>query len=292
MTEARRLHRSAQLHLVGGLGSAVFPLLALAAVLWVGQWLPGTAVGTFARWCQHSLLGPPMPWMWVTMVLLLVPPAVLTVRSAVRRLRSTRRFCAGLIGWVPEWPAPLAEILRRLGVEDRVRLWPADVADVRTVGLWRPVIVATTRFCELLTPDEFEAVLRHELYHLRRRDPLKVLLARAVRDGFSWLPLVRSLLVAFEQVKEFAADAWAACGTSRRSLATALVKLLLAGGPSVAAGVAAAPFTSMAEARLAYLIEDRAPDFPAPGWGPIFGSAGLSLMFWGLLLGSCLLTLR
>lgn len=293
MSEAYRLHRAAQRRLIGGLAAAAFPLLALATALWAGRSLAATtAVGAFARWCQHSFLGQPMPWMWASVAALVAPPALFTTRSAVRRLRVTRRFCAELASWVPVWPAPLAERLARLGVHDRVRLWPAEVADIRTIGLFRPVIVATTRLCELLTPNEFEAVLRHELYHLRRRDPLKVLLAGAVRDGFGWLPLVRSLLGAYEECKEFAADAWAASGAPRRTLASALVKLLLAERADVAAGVAAAPFASATEARLAYLLDGEMPSFPVLAWGPLFGSAGLSLLLWGALLGSCLLTLR
>ena len=292
MAEARRLRRLADAHWWAGVAAAALPLLLLLGLVWAGRLMPGTAVGAFARWCRHGLFGRPMPWMWASIALLVVPPALRATASTWRRLAATRRFCGHLAGLTGELPRPLAERAGRLGLAGRVRLWPAPVVDVRTVGLRRPVILMTTQALELLSDDEFEAVLRHECAHLRRADPIKVLVAGALRDGFGWLPAVTVLLQGFEEAKEFAADAWAAAGSSPRTLARALVKVLLDGSYVLPPTVAAAPFTGTAEARLAYLIEGRPPALALPGWRALVGSAGLSLLLWGVLLGSCVLSLR
>src|SRR3989304_5301491 len=75
----------------------------------------------------------------------------------------------------------VAAIARRLGVADRVHVVSDPEPYALTAGFWRPAIFLSTGMTALLEGDELEAVLRHELAHVRRRDPLKALLGRAAR---------------------------------------------------------------------------------------------------------------
>jgi len=43
-----------------------------------------------------------------------------------------------------------------------------------------------------VSPAELDAVLEHEHYHVRNRDPLKLVLARALPAAFFYLPVLAS----------------------------------------------------------------------------------------------------
>ena len=58
------------------------------------------------------------------------------------------------------------------------------------VGIWRPVILLPAGLAQHLTPAEMDAVLAHELCHLRRRDNLLAALHMLVEGLFWFHPLV------------------------------------------------------------------------------------------------------
>ena len=96
-----------------------------------------------------------------------------------------------------------------------------------TVGYWRPVVLISTGMVELLNSAELEAVLRHESTHVRRRDPLRTVIAEALRLGFPLVPLIGRLAQHFKVQKEVEADR---CTVQQmgdaRPLAGALLKAL------------------------------------------------------------------
>jgi len=96
-----------------------------------------------------------------------------------------------------------------------------------TLGFLRPRIVVSSRLLEILDRRETEAVLRHELAHVRRRDPLRVLLADFFRAGLPFIPILSILLNRFALQKEIEADALVVQGMgSPAPLAAALSKVL------------------------------------------------------------------
>ena len=133
----------------------------------------------------------------VALTLLALAQAVVTWR-AVRSLRRQRR------------------VARRLGtlpVVERRRVGPhaiAIVADPRPVafcaGLRRPAVFVTTGALERLAPDELLAVVEHEAHHVRRRDPLRLLVAQTLADAFA-LPSLRDLPDRQHATADLAADA-------------------------------------------------------------------------------------
>jgi uncharacterized protein (TIGR03435 family) len=58
------------------------------------------------------------------------------------------------------------------------------------VGLWRPVLLLPEGILERLAPSEFEAVLAHELCHVRRRDNLLASIHMLVEAFFWFHPLI------------------------------------------------------------------------------------------------------
>ena len=152
----------------------------------------------------------------VALTLLALAQAVVTWR-AVRSLRRQRR------------------VARRLGalpVVERRRVGPhaiAIVADPRPVafcaGLRRPAVFVTTGALERLAPDELLAVVEHEAHHVRRRDPLRLLVAQTLADAFA-LASLRDLPERQLATADLAADAAAvAAAGSARPLAAAMLRL-------------------------------------------------------------------
>lgn len=152
--------------------------------------------------------------------------AMLGMLSVWRQWRATRRLLNAL---GPTQPLPQRLVIweRHLKLEGRLRL----AADTRPLafcaGLIHPVVWLTTGLLSALDEDGLGAVLRHEAHHVRRHDPLKVLLVRASADAFFFLPTVRDLGRSYQVHKELAADAEAVLSPDgQRGLARALVRLL------------------------------------------------------------------
>jgi Zn-dependent protease with chaperone function len=102
-----------------------------------------------------------------------------TIVAVVRQLRDSRRFERALktISCIPgSTPALVSD---------------DDQPHAFCIGLLRPRVYVSRATLEFLDDDELEAVLAHEVHHARRRDPLRLLAARALADGLFFLPLVR-----------------------------------------------------------------------------------------------------
>ena len=70
-----------------------------------------------------------------------------------------------------EWQGRVRALAARLGISRAVTLLESHVAETPfVVGLWRPVILAPVGLLTGLTPDHLEAILLHELAHIRRWD--------------------------------------------------------------------------------------------------------------------------
>lgn len=129
-----------------------------------------------------------MPWLVVSW---LVGVGLLSCRLLVgwwqvRRL--TRRACSA-VGEV--WEEKLAELARRLGITRPIRLLQSALVEVPTVVGWlRPVILLPASCLTGLAPNQLEAILAHELAHIRRHDYLINLLQSAVETLLFYHPAV------------------------------------------------------------------------------------------------------
>jgi Zn-dependent protease with chaperone function len=105
-----------------------------------------------------------------------------------------------------------------------VLIVPGRMLGAFCAGLMRPAIYlteATLRCAEA----ELRAVLAHEEHHRRRRDPLRLLLARAISDAFRPLPWFATLADHRAAVADLMADAAAVSATGgARPRAAALAR--------------------------------------------------------------------
>ncbi len=109
-----------------------------------------------------------------------------------------------------------------------------------TVGLFRPIVIVSSRLTEQLDEAELEVVLAHEQAHVRRRDPLVRSIAALL--SFAFPPTCRrKLLEELELATEQACDEEAANAVEDRLLvaetllAVERLALELAGAPPVVA---------------------------------------------------------
>ncbi len=202
---------------LAGLSSA---LTSAAALLPVSD---RTASVTLSPNFQQSVT-PLLPWVvaiWIAGVMLL------TVRWAAAFTYLRRLRHALSLPVPPEWEIALQNVKRRIAVSAPVRLSISRLAQAPSVIGWlRPVILMPAAALAGLEPSALEAVLAHELAHIRRRDYLVNLLQSVVDTLLFYHPAVWWVSKQIRIERENCCDDLAAeaCG-DRVTYARALVDL-------------------------------------------------------------------
>ena len=187
-----------------------------------------------------------------------VEPAALSLTSAVGLLAE---------GWVR---VPIV-----------VRSPHIAVPEVR--GLWRSFLVTPYNFDELLTASEREAVLLHELAHVRRADFSWNLLQRLVLALVWFHPAAWVLYGWIRREREACCDAMAVRrGADRHALARALVGL--ADHKAIRTLAMSAANGADLTRRVHRLIGDSRPP-TRPSWATFAGGTAVTLCFLSLAVG-------
>lgn len=114
----------------------------------------------------------------------------------------------------------------RIGFRPEALLVQSETPICLVYGLVTPRLIISTKVIKELSVPELEAAILHEVKHIRRRDPLRRVIAEMAADFLFFIPVLRSLSrrVAFAQ--ELEADRYASETTgSPRELAGAILKL-------------------------------------------------------------------
>jgi GWxTD domain-containing protein len=165
-----------------------------------------------------------LPWLapfWILGVLLFYLRQ-LAGWMAARRLRRTGVCCA------PEfWQQRLRQLAARLRVSRQVSLLESSLAGVPVViGHLRPVILMPVGLLTGLPIEQLEAILLHELAHVRRYDYLVNLVQTAVESLLFYHPVVWWMARVIRTEREHCADdVAAALSTSAYDYAEALAAL-------------------------------------------------------------------
>ena len=231
--------RSYRLLVAGVLGAGSILLLPLAVTLFPAESQRLLhRLDAFLAFCSGVLTGldvqlPPLGL--VVLGLLALALASCLIRTTVLLARTRR---SSHVGRSLPAPARLRRAAQRVGLSESV----CYVTDLRSsaycVGVLRPAVVVSEGALRRLRDDELEAVLCHEAEHLRRRDPLRILVARSLAALFVGLPLIDCLAQRFELAKELDADRAAIRALGDPApLAGALLALGSVGpGPALAVG--------------------------------------------------------
>ena len=160
-------------------------------------------------------------------ILLAVCGISLGLAALFRQLVATAVLIRGLVARKVVLPSSVDVAARGLDLAGRIDV----VDDERPFSFcyWflRPRICLSTALVARLDTEELRAVLHHERYHLRQRDPLRQVVARYFAAGLYVVPVVDELLSFHMLQKEIEADQEAVRASGEvHSLASALYKLL------------------------------------------------------------------
>jgi D-alanyl-D-alanine endopeptidase (penicillin-binding protein 7) len=193
--------------------------------------------------------------------------------AAVARLRRGRRPLPG------DWPARAARLAGRLGFRTPPQVClSARAAQALATGVLRPLVLLPAAWVSELPPDVLEAVIAHELAHLRRYDLWINLWLRVVETVLFYHPAVWWLSRRLRAERELCCDELAASAAGgRAAVAKALesvARLGLAPPPPAALATLIGGETMSLLARVRYLLGQAPAPRPAGRW-----LAGLLALF-------------
>ena len=148
--------------------------------------------------------------------------------ACISRLVSDSAPAQGALAWAPSsWQLPANRLAQRLRLRRPVRVVEFAAVDVPTVVGWlRPVIILPVAAVAQLPAAQVEAVLAHELAHVRRHDYLVNLLQRVAEAVLFYHPAIWWISARVREEREHCCDDLAIeiCG-DRDNYATALAEL-------------------------------------------------------------------
>lgn len=134
-------------------------------------------------------------------------------------------------------PEKVTKIAILLGVVNNIDVVKNESLSSFCYGLIKPRICLSLKLVKILNERELRAVLIHESYHLKNRDPLKILLSQIAVSMFFFVPTLKDIHNYYALSKEVAADQLAIQAKSIKDLKSALTKVLL-NPSSILTGVA------------------------------------------------------
>jgi hypothetical protein len=202
------------LHLV--LGAVGIGLVAAGAIAVISGARLGVPSSSEISEACHSWIsaGGPAALLGLGLTALAVTAAVLGIRSARRQIQATAAHLASL---------PLGTRMEIDGTP--CRLLECQEPQAFCAGFVRPEIYVSRGALDRLGEGELRAVVAHERYHRRWRDPLRQVLGRALADALFFIPVLRRTSDRYGILGELAADEAAIASVrDRRALASALLK--------------------------------------------------------------------
>ncbi|MBC7875221.1 MAG: M56 family metallopeptidase [Ferruginibacter sp.] len=150
-------------------------------------------------WLQQTL-----PVASILYLALLVLPLLHFVRN-YRYVQVVRKY--GLTKMHVEWRMFVSKVCTQMSIKKTVRLWVSEfVSSPVTIGFLKPVILVPLAAINHLTPQQLEAVLLHELSHIRRFDYLINLIINLVQSILYFNPFAKAFVKIIEREREKSCD--------------------------------------------------------------------------------------
>ena len=162
------------------LAMTVAPLLTY---WWLGNTGPAARIGDLTDWgvrqlaqgvgCNRAVTDPWQQAMPAIVLAWFAGAAACSLRLLMGFISAAALRRSGHAPVLAEWQQTLDRLIKRMHVLRRVRLLPSDqVNSPSVIGWLRPVILAPVHVLCGLAPEQVEALLAHELAHVRRHDYL------------------------------------------------------------------------------------------------------------------------
>lgn len=256
---------------------AIFGVL----VLWPQVLLPAArAVTRFCeRWGMHqALVRYCPPYLIAFLGVLAIVIGSIVVVMLLRQVYGHWRLHRHLLARHRQPDVETRDLIQQLCAEDWIVIFAASERSAFCSGLITPRAYVSTALVDLLDRSELEAVLRHELHHVRQRDPLRLFLGRLVAVAGMPIPVLR-VIVQRQQVQvELAADRSALTSVPVETLASALIRVSR-GQTHPAPALVTAGF-SATEARISALLSQ--PVIPSPRRIDVVLTGAIAAIFIGL----------
>jgi Zn-dependent protease with chaperone function len=208
--------------------------------------------------------------------------AVVSVR---RQVRATRTLAEALRAQTVPAPQAVIEAAGRSGLEGRVEVIDDPEPFSFTYGLVSTGVALSRGLIESLGPEQLDAVLAHERYHVRNADTLKMIVARAAPAAFFFLPALGYLRTRYLAGRELAADRHATRTNGPRPLAGALYRVLDQPAWSSFGAAAALGGGEFLDLRIRQLETGREPPLSqVPHWALALTVAALTALSAAFLL--------
>ena len=151
------------------------------------------------NWLLQSL-----PFISGAYLLLLVLPVLRFIRN-YRYVQVIRKY--GLSKINVDWRIFVRNVAARMGIKKTVKIWVSEfVSSPVTIGFFKPVILVPLAAINHLTQPQLEAVLLHELAHIRRYDYLINLLINFIQTILYFNPFAKAFVKIVEREREKSCD--------------------------------------------------------------------------------------
>lgn len=140
-------------------------------------------------------------WLWLAGVLFCAFKTGIGLRQ-LRHLKTRRNSAAS-----DEWQKRFADLCRRIGVSAQIRLRESALVSAPVVVGWlKPVVLVPGAAFLRMSAAQLEAVIVHELIHIRRHDFLINLLQTAIETLLFFHPCVWWISAQIRREREFVCD--------------------------------------------------------------------------------------
>lgn len=217
---------------------------------------------------------------------LLTVATVLGVWSLRRQVRATSVLVARVGALALPVPDALHEAAAEVGLVDRVEYLDSEEPFSFAYGLARPRVVVSRGLFEESEREELRAVLEHERYHVRRMDPLKVVVARAASAAYFFLPALRGLRSRYAAASELAADRRAIRNCGRGALAGALYRAVRGPSWDELSTAAAIGGPELLDVRIRQIESGHEPPVRPVSRVEVFATGVVLAVLGGVLLGT------
>lgn len=137
-------------------------------------------------------------------LILLIFPLLQFVRN-YRYVNVIRKY--GLSKATVEWRMFVRKVAAQMGIKKPVHIWVSElVTSPVTIGYIKPVILVPLAAVNQLSTQQLEAVLLHELAHIRRFDYLLNLILKLIQSILYFNPFVKAFVKIVEREREKSCD--------------------------------------------------------------------------------------
>lgn len=129
-------------------------------------------------------------------------------------------------------PKKIYKIASRLNIKKDIDVVNDQRFSSFCYGFVKPRICLSLNLTQSLSEKELTAVILHESYHLKHKDPLKIILSEVAASMFFFVPTLKDFQSHYVLSKEVAADQLAVQDRGSWGIRTALIKVLNFSTPS------------------------------------------------------------